>query len=314
GAAAATMMGYGPIAHGNDIGGSLRFPAYACGACTVKPGLGRVPAFNPSATVERGMLAQVMSVQGAIARQIKDVRLAMRALVHYDPHDPWMVPMPFDGPAPDGPIKVAFTKNTFDFELHPAVSQALDTARDALADAGYDVQEVEPPLLREAAEAGARCLFGEVKALLDADIRKYGSDTLNGIFDDYYDYFAPYEDKDLLLAMAERARFVRAWTVFLADYPLVLTPFLPAPTFAWDRDAQGPEGVREVLGSALYSYSMNFMGLPAANVPADYNDGLPVGVQIVGQRFREDLILDAAEAVETKAGVMAHRLWERDGD
>ena len=310
GAAAATMMGYGAIAHGNDIGGSLRYPAYACGAATVKPGLGRVPAYNPSAAVERGQLAQIMSVQGVICREIKDVRLAMRQLVSYDASDPWMVPMPFDGPAMAGPIKVAFTKNTFEFYLDPAVSQALDTARDALADAGYDVHEVEPPLLREAATLGVRCLFGETKVLMDADIRKFGSATVNKIFDEYYDYFRPLEGDDLLRAMAERARYVRAWTTFLQDYPLVLTPFLPRPTFAWDRDTQGREGVREVLGSAYYSYAMNFMGLPAAIVPANFNDGLPVGVQIVGQRFREDLILDAAEAVEDSVGIMSHRLWQ----
>ena len=56
---------------------------------------------------------------------------------------------------------------------------------------------------------------------------------------------------------------------------------------------------------------MNFLGLPAGIVPADYNDGLPVGVQIVGRRFREDLILDACEAVEQRVGVMAERLFER---
>ena len=64
-----------------------------------------------------------------------------------------------------------------------------------------------------------------------------------------------------------------------------------------------------MLGAALYSYSMNFMGLPAAVVPADENGGQPVGVQIVGRRFREDMILDAAEAVERAVGVMAERLW-----
>ena len=312
GASAAAMMGYGPIAHGNDIGGSLRFPSAACGACTVKPGLGRVPAYNPSATAERGTLAQIMSVQGAIAREVKDVRLALRALVAYDAHDPWMVPAPFEGPPLDPPIKVAFTKNCFEFDLHPAVSRALDTARDALADAGYQVSEVEPPLLREAAETGIRCLFGEVKALMDADLRKHGSETLNRIFDQYYDYFEPFEGDALLRSMADRARFLRAWTLFLEDYPLVLTPFLPQPTFAWDRDTEGREGVREVLGSALYSYAMNFLGLPAGNVPASYNDGLPVGVQIVGRRFREDLILDAAQAVEDRVGILAHRLWERE--
>jgi amidase len=311
GAAAAAMMGYGPIAHGNDIGGSLRFPASACGATTVKPGLGRVPAYNPSAAIERGIMAQIMSVQGVIAREVKDVRLAMRALVAFDPRDPWMVPMPFDGPSVDRPFRVAFTKETFEFDLHPAVSLALDEARDALADVGYEIHEAEPPLLRQAAEAGIRCLFGEAKVLMDADVRKYGSDTIKRIFDDYYDYFSPYVGDELLRAMAERARFVRAWTRFLDDYPLVLTPFLPGPTFAWDRDAQGPEGVREVLGSAFYSYSINFLGLPAANLAANFNDGLPVGVQIVGRRFREDLILDAAEAVEDRVGIMAHRLWER---
>src|SRR5262249_56228882 len=102
-----------------------------CGAATVKRGLGRVPAFNPSATAERGMLAQVMSVQGVICREVRDVRLAMRSLVHYDPRDPWQVPMPFDGPAEAAPIRVAFTRNTFDFALHPAVAPALDTPRAA---------------------------------------------------------------------------------------------------------------------------------------------------------------------------------------
>ena len=56
---------------------------------------------------------------------------------------------------------------------------------------------------------------------------------------------------------------------------------------------------------------MNFMGLPAAIVQANENDGQPVGVQIVGRRFREDMILDAAEAVERQIGVMAQRLWAR---
>src|SRR5262249_37341528 len=185
GAAAGVMMGYGPIAHGNDIGGSLRFPAYACGAATVKPGLGRVPAYNPSAAVERGMLAQVMSVQGVICREVRDVRLAMRSLIGYDPRDPWQVPMPVEGKQEPKPSKGGFPRNTFDSPRPPAVARALDTARAALAAADYDVREIEPPLLKEAAVTGARCLFGEAKALMDADVRKYGSKTVVAIFDEY---------------------------------------------------------------------------------------------------------------------------------
>ena len=123
--------------------------------------------------------------------------------------------------------------------------------------------------------------------------------------------FEPYRGHDLLLGMARRARYVRAWTCFLEEHPLVLTPFLPAPPFRWNRDEDGAEGVREVLGAAFWSYSMNFMGLPAGNVPAHFADGLPIGVQIVGRRFREDQILDACEAVEGRAGVMADRLFAR---
>ena len=73
------------------------------------------------------------------------------------------------------------------------------------------------------------------------------------------------------------------------------------------------EGVREVLEAAIYSYSMNYLGLPAGNVPAHFDEGsnLPVGVQIVGRRFREDMILDACESVERQAGIMAVRLFSR---
>ncbi len=309
GSSAAVAAGISPIGHGNDIGGSLRFPSYACGISTVKPGHGRIPAYNPSAAVERGMLAQIMSVQGVMAREIRDVRLATRELIRYDAHDPWMVEMPFEGAQLDMPIKVAFTKNTFGFELHSSVEAALDTAREALTDAGYVVEETEPPLLEEAAIAGARCMFGEAKVLMHPDVREHGSDTINQIFDDYFEYFKPFEGDDLIRALADRNRFSRAWSLFLQDYPLMLTPFLPQPIFAWDRDAQGMEGVKEVLGSALYSYAMNFLGLPAGIVPANYNDGLPVGVQIIGRRFREDMILDAAEEIEKRVGVMTHHLW-----
>jgi amidase len=62
----------------------------------------------------------------------------------------------------------------------------------------------------------------------------------------------------------------------------------------------------------MYSIAFNYTGLPAGNIPANYNDGLPVGVQIVGPRFREDMILDALEEIESRVGVMAERLFARE--
>ena len=311
GASSAVMSGMGALAHGNDIAGSLRYPASVAGAATVKPGLGRVPAYNPSAGGEKGLLAQLMAVQGLIAREVRDVRLGMKALIAYDARDPWMVPMPFDGPAPDRPVRIAFTRETFEFDLHPAVDDALRTARDALTDAGYEVVEVEPPLVREIADEAMRALFGEMKLLVADDIRRHGSTTINAVFDDYFTVFRPHGPEELLRAMGNRSRYVREWLLFLEEYPLVLTPYMPAPTCGAGRDTEGPEGVRDALGRGIHNYAMNFLGLPAGNVAAGMHDNLPVGVQIVGRRFREDMILDACEAVESRVGVMAHRLFER---
>lgn len=317
GAGSAVMAGIGALAHGNDIGGSLRFPAAANGAVTVKPGLGRVPAWNPSQKAERGMLSQSMSVQGLITREARDLHLSMPAMIQTDPRDPFHIPLPWRGEALEGPITVGFTKETYEFELHAEVSRALDEARDALVDAGYKVVEVEPPMLREAALDGYSALMGEGLALMEADIRAHGSATIQAIFDEYYRQFPPYEGADLLKVMAKRSYYARTWSLFLQEYPLVLTPFLPQPFFAPDRDTEGEAGVREVLGSALWSYSMNFMGLPAANVPArlaELTEGpQPINVQIVARRWREDLAVDAAIAIEDRLGRLCEPLWQRMG-
>lgn len=317
GAGSAVMAGIGALAHGNDIGGSLRFPAAANGAVTVKPGLGRVPAFNPGQKAERGMLAQSMSVQGLIARSAADLHLSMPAIIAPDPRDPFHVPLPWRGEAPGGPVRVGFTRETYEFDLHPEVSKALDVARDALTDAGHIVEEIEPPNLREAGMTGYRALMGEIQALMRPAILRDGSATIQAMFDDYFEQFPPYQGDELLQAMAQRSGYARDWSLLLADYPLIITPFLPQPFFAPGRDTEGAEGVREVLGSALWSYAMNFMGLPAGCVPtrlAELPQGpQPISVQIVGQRWREDLIVDACIAIENRVGCPCDELWTRMG-
>ncbi|MEM9550633.1 MAG: amidase family protein [Pseudomonadota bacterium] len=317
GAGSAVMAGIGALAHGNDIGGSLRFPAAANGAITVKPGLGRVPAWNPSQKAERGMLAQAMSVQGLITRTAADLHLAMPSVIAPDARDPFHVPLPWRGAAPEGTIPVAFTKNTFQYDLHPEVEAALDTARAALSDAGYDVVEIEPPDVFEIGRIGYRTLMGEIHTLMQEDIDAYGSPKIRKIFDMYFQEFPPFEGRELLAMMAQRSAFARDWSVFLADYPLVLTPFQPAPFFGPDRDTEGVEGMHDVLGSAIYSYAMNFLGLPAGCVPARLtmleNGAQPIVVQIVGQRWREDLVVDAMAAIESRVGKMCDTLWDQMG-
>lgn len=314
GAGSAVMAGIGALAHGNDIGGSLRFPAAANGAVTVKPGLGRVPAWNPSQKSERGMLAQSMSVQGLITRSARDLDLSMPSLIAADPHDPFHVPLPYQGRPVTEPIRVAFTKETFGFDLHPEVSAALDTAAAALEDAGYDVEEITPPLVKDCGLDGYRALMGEVLAIMGPDVQAAGSDTINAIFQEYFRQFPPFEGDEMLAVMARRSHYAREWSMFTQEYPLVLSPFLPQPFFRPGRDTEGADGVREVLGSALWSYSMNFIGLPAGSVPARLANlpqgPQPINVQIIGRRWREDLIVSAMAAIEARTGQMAPRLWQ----
>lgn len=317
GAGSAVMAGIGALAHGNDIGGSLRFPASANGAVTVKPGLGRVPAWNPSQKAERGLLAQCMSVQGLITRNASDLHLSMPAMIAPDSRDPFHVPLPWRGEPLNKPIRVAVTREDFGFGMHPDVATALDKAASALSNAGYAVEEVDAPLARETGEVGYRALMGEVRELMGPDIRKYGSQTLIAIFEEYYRQFPPYEGAEELRMLAQRTHYARQWSLFLEEYPLVLTPFLLKPFFTAGRDEEGAEGVRDALGQSHWSFVMNFTGLPAGNLPthvADMPEGpQPIGVQIAGRRWREDLIVDAMEAIEREIPPVCDRLWELMG-
>ncbi|HTR35748.1 MAG TPA: amidase [Bryobacteraceae bacterium] len=309
GAGSAAAAGFGPIHHGNDIGGSLRFPAFMNGVATVKPTPGRVPAFNPSAIAERGLLAQLTSVQGAIARSVADVRLATRVMAGGDPRDPWWVPAPFDGEPLGKPIRIAVTRNSHGYPIHPGIVGLIDRAAGYLSSAGYEVVEVEPPSVSEPARGWFSVLLSELKGTLGPVVEKGGSEDLRNIFGWYYDMGEILDLDGYRAGLADRTRMMRAWTVFLDSYPLVLTPFLMRPGYSWNYDAQGFAQTKDLFDASIYSYAINYVGLPAGVVPIDLVEGLPAGVQLIGRRFREDLILDAMGAIEQQAGTLVPRLW-----
>ena len=147
---------------------------------TIKPTHGRVPAFNPSATVERGLLAQLTSVQGAIARTVADVRLATRVMAGGDSRDPLWVPAPFDGEPLERPIRVAVTRNSHGYPIHPGISQLIDRSADYLRNAGYEVVEVEPPSIMEPARGWFSVLLTELKGTLGPLIDQSGATICAG--------------------------------------------------------------------------------------------------------------------------------------
>ena len=324
GAASAGAAGFAAINHGNDIAGSLRYPATACGLSTVKPGLGRVPAYLPSAKAERGMLAQLMSVQGVICREVKDVRLGTQVLMQHDPRDPWHVPMPFDMSGNAAPAaasglagnagglpKVGYCREAHGYPIHEGIVANLDRAAAILEAAGYQVEEIQTPSIAEAAKAWLQNTNFEMKRTLEPVFSEHGSPLINQIFDGYYKLHGLVDAEGYLLGIAARTALVREWNLLLADYPLVLTPYLMRPGYPYDYD-ETFEGVKDLFDCSIYSYGVNYIGMPAGFVPVDLVDGLPSGVQLIGQKWREDLILDAMEVIESAAGVMTRQLWERE--
>src|SRR3989449_7221453 len=139
GAAAALAAGIAPLAHGNDLGGSVRYPAYCCGVAGIRPTLGRVPGYNATSTVERPPTAQLMAVNGPMARRVRDLRAALRAMAAGDLRDPWWAPAPLEGPAVTRPIRVALAVDPAGLGTHSDVLAAVRTAGRALEDVGYRV-------------------------------------------------------------------------------------------------------------------------------------------------------------------------------
>src|SRR5436309_5412443 len=150
GAGAAVAAGIGHIAHGTDIAGSIRYPAYACGVHGLRPTVGRIAAFNPGLP-ERSIGPQISAVSGPLARHIGDLRIALAAMSAKDVRDPWWVPVPLEGPA--RPKRAALCLRPDGLETVAEVKAAVADAGKRLERAGWTVEEIETtPPLREAAD------------------------------------------------------------------------------------------------------------------------------------------------------------------
>jgi amidase len=301
GAAAALAAGIGALAHGNDIGGSIRYPAYACGLVGIRPSFGRVPSFNPTAPEERPLTSQIMSVQGPLARRVRDLRIRLAAMSRFDARDPWWVPAPLQGPPLPRPIKVAFSSDPEGIGAAASVVAAVRQAANWLADAGYAVEDRAPPDFAATAELWNIILGTETRLHLLPMIEKYGDKAVQHMAR-FFDGLVP--SLDLLAfskALARRATLLRAWMTFFEEYPLVLMPVSCEPPFPAGFDQRDDVSLTRLVTAQRPQFPPAVLGLPAISVPTGVVDGAPMGVQLVAGRFREDLCLDAAEVIEARA-------------
>jgi len=301
GEAAAIAAGMSPIGLGNDLGGSLRNPAYACGIASIKPSRGRVPQGNRTAPFEPGHHSQVMSVEGVLARHVGDVRVGLECVMGSHPFDPQAIDAPLEGPPV--PRRVALVPEPFGGDTHPDVAEGVRVAGRALANAGYEVVEIEPPMLFESylawTELAVTNLSVEapiLNALLGEGGRRFLELTTV--------QFPPPTAESHYLMHQSRYRVARAWRGFMQDYPLVVGPTWTQPPFEHGFDILDAESAMKVVETFRFVLPANVLGLPAACVPTGVAHGLATGAQIIGTLFREDTCLDAAEVVERSVGVL----------
>ena len=296
GAGAAVAAGIGHIAHGTDIAGSIRYPAYACGVHGLRPTVGRVPAFNASLP-ERPIGPQISAVSGPLARTIGDLRIALAAMSAKDARDPWWVPAPLEGPAM--PKRAAMCLHPDGLETVAEVKAAVVDAGKRLERAGWIVEEIETtPPLREAAELQTKLWLGDgYQAQLDTAEREGDPGALACLRGNKAKVF-PFDVDTLSKVLTRRATLTREWLTFFETYPVLLMPVCAELPFPDGLDHRDDASFARVWQAQVPQIAIPFMGLPGLTVSTGLVGRVPVGVQLVSGRYREDLCLSAGEAIE----------------
>lgn len=308
GASASIAAGIGTIAHGNDLGGSLRYPAYCCGVTSIRPSLGRVPAYNPVAVQERPPVTQLMSVQGPIARSVADLKLGIAAMSRRSSRDPLWTAASASGRQRSGRRRIGIAADPFSVQAAPQVLAAVETARSALSQAGYDIVDISPPDADRAARLWGELLFTETAELMTHTIRENGSAEMNRLLDGYLEIFGALSLREFLLGLSERRRIQRAWSAMFDKIDALVMPTSLIPPFKNDLDFEEPSRIPDIVAAQAPLFVVNLLGLPSVAIPTGLADGLPNGVQVIGPMHDDAFSLDIAEDLEREIG------WDRWSD
>jgi amidase len=253
-------VGASPLGIGSDSGGSIRLPAAWCGVAGLKPTAGRVP--NTGHFPRIGALHDGRTQIGPLARCVDDLALALRVITGFDGLDPGVVDVPLGSEAdiPLSRLRVAWFTQDGPGQPTDAVAREVERAVKALASTGATIiDDAVPPHLDEAFEITKRY---------------WGRRELSG----------PAAD-DLLW---DWDRFRRRQLVFMATVDLVVCPVTS--------DVASRETPRR--SDCVFMLPASLTGAPAATVPTGNDSGLPIGVQLVGQKWADATVLAAARVVE----------------
>lgn len=300
GAGAAMAAGVGALAHGNDGGGSVRIPSSYCGLYGLKPTFGRVPHHPQDSPFS------TLSASGPLARSVADAALMLNEMAKPDARD-WYA-LPYDGrdyladlDAGVAGLKVGFSADLGGAEVVPEVLEIVSQAANRFTDLGAEVTEVGPVIepLRPVFENYWLAGFGFTLSKVAPEKR----DLLEPRFRELAEQGAAGSKEVAFAGMVARAALGSRFNEFHETYDLLLTPTMPTPPPTADTPYHSEQFDRW-YHAVPFTVPFNLTGQPAASVPCGLTAaGLPVGLQIVGPRYSEALILRAMRAFEQAAPV-----------
>jgi amidase len=294
GAAAIVSAGGSPLDLGTDTGGSIRMPAHFCGITGIKPTSGRVPRTGHVISFDMGALDKLTQV-GPMARYVPDLILALPIIAGVDWIDPAIVPMPLDEPGSvvlEG-LRVAFYTDNGLMSPTAETVEVIQAAVDALTDAGLLAREDRPPGIDEAAGMWTQFFTADGGAGVRRLLSKAGTSQMHPLIE--------WTQAENPLSSAEFAALLGRWEClrsamlsFLRDYDVIICPVCAHPA--------APHGAFERVTSS-YVKPYNLTGWPAGSVNGGASSaGLPIGVQVVGRPWREDVVLAVMQLLETALG------------
>lgn len=316
GSAAAVAAGLACAAIGGDTVGSVRAPAAWCGVVGHKPTSGRVASVSrPDAFTKQTPFGS----SGPLTRTVEDAALMMDVLSGPDRRDPLC--LPDDGIDWLGAVgqrrssmRLAYSPNLGIFPVEREVLEIVDSAVEALGSAGFEVEVIEadlPGSQRKLAEVAMQEVAVNCAVLVER-YRRSGLDLLGEYRNELTPEFVELVEVSIATSAVEyrlldtlRTEIVDAFAELFDLYDAVLTPTL-AVTGVDNRDDGLTIGPTSVNGEPVnaqagwcLTYPANLTGHPAASVPVGFtSEGVPVGVQVMSQRFADDLVLKTCAIVE----------------
>ena len=291
---------------GSDGGGSIRIPAHFCGIAGLKPTPGRVPGTGHFPAI--GHPGGLLGVAGPMARSARDVQLLFAALAGYDSQDPFSAPLPLRVPDTHG-LRVGVWRQFYDVPVQASIHAAVDKASQSLIDLGIPSEPFEPAGLERAPNVWW-FFFGQLPAPSLRELIEGRRQDAHWTVTEFLDQALqerPPDVNDLLKNLAVRDRMRAHLLKQMERFPVLLMPVCGITAFPHRARSWPTAGKSIGLFQAMMpSTFVNLLGLPAMVIPFGMSDdGLPVGIQLVGRPFEEELLIDLAVRLERVRGPFA---------